>query len=123
MSSARTCRPLEGGAAHAGAPQVSADGKQLVFGRWWGADSTTIVHQMWTASLDGDGSDAAPVGRPFRTPGGVLPFVYTSSPDGTQIVVHRTGSSETWSTNLQGAGLQALDIGDFEWIDWQRLAP
>ena len=116
-------RPDGAGIVHAGAPQVSADGKQLVFGRWWGADSTTIIHQIWTASLDGDGSDAAPVGQPFRTPQGVLPFVYTSSPDGTQIVVHRTGTSETWSTNLEGANRQALDIGDFEWIDWQRLAP
>ena len=108
---------------HNGAPLVSSDGKRLVFGRYWDDDGTTINHQMWTASLGGDGSDAKPVGEAFRTPGGALPFVYSSSPDGTQIVVHRTGTSETWSTTHLGGDLRNLDLGDFEWSDWQRLAP
>ena len=100
--------PVEGGGAHR--RRSAGLGGREAAGLWSlvGCRLTPrSIHQMWTASLDGDGSDAAPVGRPFRNQGGVLPFVYTSSPDGTQIVVHRTGSSETWSTNLQGAGLQA----------------
>lgn len=114
--------PVEGGDTDYGAMQLSADGEQLIFGRWWGWDGDQLYHQMWTASLDGNGSDAAPIGEPFLTGPG-LPFSYTSSPDGTQIVVHRTGTTQTWSTNLEGANLQNLDLGDFEWIDWQRLAP
>ena len=116
--------PVPGdGAVHAGAPIISADGRQLIFGRWWDPDSTTIVHQIWTASLAGDGSDARPVGEAARTEHGVLPFSFASSPDGTQIVVHRTGTPQTWSTTLAGTDLRNLDLGDFEWIDWQRLAP
>jgi hypothetical protein len=115
--------PLEPGIPGAGAPRLSADGTQLIFGRWWNGDETMINHQMWTASLAGDGSDAKPIGEAHRTPGGVLPYQYATSPDGTQIVVHLSGSSETWSTSLQGKNLQTLDIGDLEWIDWQRLAP
>lgn len=114
--------PIDGGATDYGAMQLSSDGTQIIFGRWWNWNGETVTSQMWTASLDGDGSDAAPVGDPFVSGPG-LPFSYASSPDASQIVVHRTGTSETWSTNLRGANLQPLDLGDFEWIDWQRLAP
>lgn len=114
---------LGDGVVRAGAPTISADGRQLIFGRWWDPDSTTINHQIWTASLAGDGSDARPVGEAARTELGVLPFSFASSPDGTQIVVHRTGTPQTWSTTLAGMELRNLDLGDFEWLDWQRLAP
>ena len=115
--------PLVGGEVHTGAPSISSDGTRLIFGRYWDGDGSMINHQMWTASLAGDGSDAAPIGPRLRSPGGMLPFVTTTAPDGTRVIVHRTGSGETWSTDLTGEDLQTLDLGDFEWADWQRVAP
>lgn len=115
--------PLLGDRVHTGAPLISSDGTRLIFGRYWDDDGQRLNHQMWTASLAGDGADARPIGPVLRTPGGSLPFVFTAAPDGSRVIVHRTDSTETWSTNLEGGDLETVDLGELDWIDWQRLAP
>jgi Tol biopolymer transport system component len=112
-----------GGPFHVGHPIISSDGERLVFGRYWDDDFTMINHQMWVAALDGDGSDAAPIGPLKRTEGGTLPYAISTAPDGTRVIVHWLDTQETWSTDLDGANLQNLDLGVFGDLDWQRLAP
>ena len=61
---------LAAGDHHAGNQQVSADGTKLLFGRYWDERDETINHQVWVASLSGDGSDAKAIGPIERSPSG-----------------------------------------------------
>jgi Tol biopolymer transport system component len=114
---------LSGGLSHAGNQYLSADGTKLVFGRYWDEQEGTINHQMWVASLDGDGSDAKPIGEVFRLPSGNDPFVIALAPDGSTVLVHRADTDESWTTDFSGAGLQPASFGNVFELNWQRKAP
>jgi hypothetical protein len=112
------------GYAHAGNVQLSADGK-LVFGRYWAEDfdGAEINHQIWVASIETDGADGVAVSPVIRGQSGSDPFLVAPAPDGTQVVVHHQGTTETWVHDLSGGGQRTVDWGNFSDTDWQRLAP
>lgn len=111
------------GDVHAGNPRVSADGTKLVFGRYWDEADGQINHQIWVASLAGDGADAVPISPIVRAQGGMDPFLVMTAPDGSQILVHHIDTTETWVTDFSGADIRMVDWGDFDDTDWQRVAP
>jgi hypothetical protein len=121
----RSLPPLGPGTVHAGGVQVSADGKTLVFGRYWDEDfeAGVINHQIWAASLENDGADGVAVSPPSRSQAGVDPNLVLTSPDSGQIVVHRLETTDTWITDFPGGEMRMVDWGSFFETDWQRLAP
>ena len=121
----RSLPPLTPGPVHHGGAQVSSDGTKLVFGRYWDADETTdtINHQIWVASLAGDGSDGVAISPVIRSQGGADPFLVMTSPDSSQILVHRRDSTDTWVTDFAGGDSRMIDWGSFDDTDWQRVAP
>ena len=121
----RNMAPLGPGQVHAGGVQISADGKTLVFGRYWDEDfqEERINHQIWTASIDGDGSDAVPISPVLRTQSGRDPFLVLLAPDGSQVLVHHLDTEDSWITDFAGIRQQEVDLGSFYDTDWQRMAP
>ena len=114
---------LDPGPLYVSRPQLSADGTKVIFLRSWDDRDSHVSHQVWVASLGGDGADARPVGQLTRAGRNDYPFVVLVAPDGSQIIVQRRGSRETWVTDLQGGNLRTVDWGEFEETDWQRMAP
>jgi Tol biopolymer transport system component len=111
------------GPIHAGGMSLSTDGTKVVFGRYWDERDGQINHQIWVASIDGDGSDAVPISPVVRSQSGHDPFLVTTSPDGTRIVVHRVDSTDTWIYDFSGRSRETVDWGDIWDFSWQRLAP
>ena len=107
---------------HLGAPQLSADGKKLVFGRYWDERDDEINHQIWVASLAGDGEDAVPVSPVVRSQSGINPFAVILAPDGSQIIVHQLESNVTWVTDGDGGNRRQVDWGQLFDTNWQRTA-
>ena len=102
--------PLEAGhrtRAHRRSPRTGRSSSSVAIG-------TMTVSDAQPPDVDGIARrrrpDAEPVGPALPTPAQGLPFVFTTSPDGTQIVVHRTGTTETWSTNLRRRGTSRSSI-------------
>jgi hypothetical protein len=94
-------------------------------GRYWNEHDGRINHQVWVASLAGDGSDAVAVGPLHRSRGGHNPFSYAFAPDGTSVIIQMNEVPETWQANPAGGQPLKLQWGRTvgDWIDWQRLAP
>lgn len=121
----RSLPPLSPGAVHAGNVQVSADGSKVVFGRYWDGENEAnlINHQVWMASIAGDGADGVAISDVIRSQGGMDPFVVLLSPDGSQVLVHHRGTTDTWVTDFPGGNQRTVDWGSFDDTDWQRMAP
>lgn len=117
--------PLSPGPVHAGNVQVSADGSKVVFGRYWDGENeeNLINHQLWMASTAGDGADGIAISAVIRSQGGMDPFVVLLSPDGSQVLVHHRGTTDTWVTDFPGGSQRTVDWGSFDDTDWQRMAP
>ena len=113
------------GPMHVAMLQLSSDGTKIVLGRYWDGDrgDDQINHQVWVASLAGDGEDAVPVSPVVRSQGGTLPFVVFVAPDGSQIVVHRLETNVTWISDGNGLNRRQADWGRLYETDWQRMAP
>jgi len=121
----RNLPPLGPGTVHSGGAQISPDGATLVFGRYWDEDFSAglINHQIWAASLASDGADGVPISPVLRSPSGEDPNLVLMSPDGTQILVHRLETTDTWVTEFPGGDMRMVEWGSFYDTDWQRLAP
>jgi Tol biopolymer transport system component len=111
------------GPQHLGAPQLSTDGAKIVFGRYWNGGDDGINHQIWVASLAGNGEDAVAVSPVVRAAHGVNPFLVLLSPDGSQILVHRYETDLTWISDGNGLNRREVNWGRLYDLDWQRLAP
>ena len=115
--------PLSPGEVHAGGVRLSADGLKLVFGRYWDERDGSINHQIWVASLAGDGADGVAITPVLRTPSGADPFLVMTAPDDSQILLHHLGTTDTWITDFSGSNTRVVDWGSIEESDWQRVAP
>lgn len=112
------------GLMHVAMLRLSTDGTKIVLGRYWDGDrgDNLINHQIWVASLSGNGEDAVPVSPVVRSVGGTLPFVVFVAPDGSQIVVHRLETNLTWISDGNGMNRRQVDWGRLYDTDWQRMA-
>jgi Tol biopolymer transport system component len=121
----RNLPDLGPGYVHNGNVQLSADGSKVIFGRYWDEDqgAQLMNHQVWAASIEGDGSDGVPIGPVLRTQSGRNPLLVLLAPDGTQVLVHHLETEDTWVTDSAGGGEREVDWGSFFDTDWQRLAP
>lgn len=114
----------DGKLALTGSPSISADGESVVFGRYWNEANGLVNHQLWIASVHGDGSDAVPLGPVHRSRSGHNPFYQAFAPDGTAVLVHTTDTSETWIADPTDGSVQAIDWGEVhDPPSWQRRAP
>lgn len=79
-------------------PEISPDGKSIVFMRWTVASDQ---NQIWVMNRDG--------GNPRRVVNGTG-WDPTWSPDGAQILFasDRSGSNQLWIVNLDGSGLHRV---------------
>ena len=113
------------GPMHRAMLQLSADGTKVVIGRYWGfsPEDNKINQQVWVASLAGDGEDAVAVSPIVRHQDGELAFMVFVSPDGSEIVVHRLETNDTWISDGDGMNRREADWGRLFETDWQRLAP
>jgi hypothetical protein len=116
---------LEPGYVHSGGVRVTPDGSKVVFGRYWGEDfdAERINHQVWAASIEGDGADGVAISPVLRTQCGQDPFLVLLSPDGTQALVHHLETEDSWVTSLADGTQREVNWGTFYDTDWQRLAP
>ena len=113
-----------GGLQHHGHPSISPDGTTILFGRYWNELGGTINHQLYTASIDGDGADAVALGPVHRSQSGHNPFWQAYSPDGEVIIVVENDTFLAWTVHPDGTARDELDwreLGDPP--TWQRVAP
>jgi Tol biopolymer transport system component len=114
----------DGKRQYSGSPSILPDGETIVFGRYWNDDGTRINHQLWTASIAGNGSDAVPLGPVHRSQGGRNPFWQAVAPDGKSILVVENDTLEAWLTDPAGETREPLDLGELnDPPSWQRVAP
>ena len=80
------------------APEVSPDGRSIVFMRWTAASDQ---HQIWLMDRNGDNPNNIPK---------VLGWDPTWSPDGKQILFasDRSGSTQLYTVNVNGKGLHQV---------------
>jgi hypothetical protein len=121
----RLPEPDDGGSftIHSGTGIFSPDGKTLVFGRYWDERDGEINHQVWTATVGGDGSDGVAIGPVHRSRGGHNPFWYAFAPDGTTILIAMNEVAETWLADPAGTRLDRVQFGvgpASDPPDWQR---
>lgn len=112
---------------HWGFPVYSPDGTQLAFGRYWdetwNGATATINHQVFVATVAGDGGDAVPVSELRRSRSGHVPFWYSFSPDGTKVIIQLNDVEETWLADPDGGAPQRLEWGAvMDPPNWQRMA-
>jgi hypothetical protein len=81
------------GTEHHATPLISPDATSLLFDRYWGEMGGEVTHQLYLASLDGDGAGAVPVGPVHRNRSLINPFYRAFAPDGTAILIHAEGTS------------------------------
>ena len=75
-------------------------------------------------SVAGDGSDVVPVSELHRSRSGHVPFGYSFSPDGTQVIIQLSDVEETWLADAAGGAPKRLAWGAVtNPPNWQRLAP
>lgn len=110
------------GPVHSGHGVYSPDGKWVVFGRYWDDRDGTLLHQLWRASADGDGSDATPVLPAIRSQGGVMPFGMLYSPDATRLLIQVFPEKKTYMFDVRTGTAEPIDweIGE-DPPGWQRL--
>jgi Tol biopolymer transport system component len=114
----------DGGIEHLGSPTVLPDGETIVFGRYWNEQDGRINHQLWTASLAGDGADAVPIGEIHNSQGGHNPFWQAVAPDGEQILVVENDTFEAWLADPRGGQVEDVDLRELgDPPSWQRVAP
>ena len=114
----------DGTQQYSGTPSLLPDGETVVFGRYWNDDGEQINHQLWSASLDGDGSDAVPLGPVHRSRGGHNPFWQAVAPDGESILVVENDTYDAWLVDPSGETREPIDFGELnDPPTWQRLAP
>jgi Tol biopolymer transport system component len=108
---------------HEGTPALSPDGKLIAFGRYWDERSSTLFHQIFIATLAGDGADAMPIGEPHRSRGGFNPFTYGFSPDGKHLIVQWWDQELTWLVDPTDGSYQVLPWGGglTDQPTWQRV--
>lgn len=112
------------GITHWGTPVYSADGTKFVLGRYWDEHDGTINHQVWVASVAGDGANAVPIGVVHRSQAGSNPFGYGFAPDDTRVLIQDTDVQVTWLADPAGGEPERLEWGPLsEPPNWQRLAP
>jgi Tol biopolymer transport system component len=110
------------GPVHSGHGVYSPDGKWVVFGRYWDDRDDTLLHQLWRASADGDGSDATPVLPAIRSQGGVMPFGMLYSPDATRLMIQVFPEHKVYMIDAATGKAEPLDwvVGE-DPPGWQRL--
>ena len=95
------------------APEISPDGKQIVFMHWIAA---TDRYEVWVMGRDGS--------KPHRL-FNITGWDPTWSPDGSQILFasNRSGTNQLWVANLDGSGpKQVSDLPDLRGrSDWSAL--
>ena len=114
----------DGGVEHHGSASILPDGERILFGRYWNQLENEINHQLYVASIDGDGADAVALGPVHRSQSGRNPFWQAIAPDGETIVVVENDTLETWTVQPDGSEREVLDwreLGDPP--AWQRVAP
>jgi Tol biopolymer transport system component len=98
----------------------SPDGDRLALVRYPGTGTTA---QAFIGSATGDGSDAVAIGPEVQnqpnTPGLRIQF----SPDATKLLIVHAAGQEAWLADVVTGEYEAVDLGDDEWVSWQRLAP
>jgi Tol biopolymer transport system component len=113
-----------GQAQYSGTPSILPDGRTVVFGRYWNDDGSRINHQLWSASIDGDGSDAVPLGPVHRSQSGHNPYWQAVAPDGESILVVENDTRDAWLTSPDGRTREIVELGEMnDPPTWQRLAP
>lgn len=109
---------------HWGFPVFSPDGTQFAFGRYWDQVDSNINHQVFVASVAGDGGDAVPISELHRSRGGHNPFGYSFAPDGTRVIIQLNDVEETWLADPAGGMPERLEWGAvIDPPNWQRVAP
>lgn len=113
------------GLTHWGNAIISPDGKTLVFGRYWDERAGEINHQLWAASIAGDGADAIPIAPLHRSRSGHDPFWSTFEPDGKNVLILGNESDEAWLAPIDRFDPQPIAV-DFGLLtdppEWQRKA-
>ena len=114
---------FDGNLQHHGSPSILPDGKTIVFGRYWNEHDDTINHQMWAASIAGDGADAVAIGPVHRSQSGHNPFWQAVAPDGTKVLVFENDTNEAWLADPTGGPLESVDLPQLgDPPSWQRVA-
>jgi Tol biopolymer transport system component len=114
----------DGGPQYSGFGSILPDGETMVFGRYWNDDGSRINHQLWTASVFGDGSDAVPLGPVHRSQSGHNPYWQAVAPDGESILVVENDTGDAWLVDPAGISRESVDLGEMhDPPTWQRRAP
>ena len=114
----------DGRQQYSGTPSILPDGRTIVFGRYWNDDGEQINHQLWTALLDGDGSDGVPLGPVHRSQGAHNPFWQAVAPDGESILIVENDTHDAWLVDPAGVRREPIDLGELhDPPTWQRRVP
>jgi Tol biopolymer transport system component len=112
------------GFQHVGDPVLLPGGETVVFGRYWNEGNSRLNHQLWSASLEGDGADAVPIGVIHSSQSGHNPFWHAVAPDGESVLVVENDTLRAWLADPTDGTVTAVDLPELgDPPSWQRVAP
>lgn len=113
-----TVRTL-GGPINQADPTFSPGGERLAMVRYRLSGGAV---QAFIASSSGDGTDAVAIGPEVPNVPGTAGLRIQFSPDGTKLLIVHAPKGEAWIADVATRAYEPVELGEEEWITWQRVA-
>ena len=111
-------RPL-GGPVNQAWPTFSPDGERLAMIRYRVNGATA---QAFIAASSGDATDAVAIGPEVPNQPGTAGLRIQFSPDGTKLLIVHAPKDEAWIADVATGAYEPVELGEEEWVTWQRVA-
>lgn len=108
-----------GGADNQADPTFSPDGERLAMVRY---RLNGAAVQAFIASSSGDGTDAVAIGPEVPNVPGTAGLRIQFSPDGTKLLIVHAPKDEAWIADVATGAYEPVELGEEEWVTWQRVA-